>query len=150
MNLKKYIGHTQEEPNINRHFIDQKQFTEEEKADAETSEGPYIFKPEWRNPKPITYGKLSEEVAYEKGDNIEQWTVLFDDADSEERAIVKVRLSALNPEIIEFIVELSTIPTKDSQAKDVMVNWKMFNGFDAKKTFWSDSNGLEMQERNVR
>jgi len=26
----------------------------------------------------------------------------------------------------------------------------MFSGFDANKTFWSDSNGLEMQERNIK
>jgi len=25
----------------------------------------------------------------------------------------------------------------------------MYNGFDANKTFWTDSNGLEMQERHI-
>jgi len=81
---------------------------------------------------------------------MEQWTVLFDDAEKSEKAIVKVRFSPLTPEIIEFVVELNPIPIDDNVGKDVTVNWKMFNGFDANKTFWSDSNGLEMQQRNIK
>ena len=42
-------------------------WTGEELADAEPGEGAYIFKPEWRSPKPKAYGKLSEDVVYEKG-----------------------------------------------------------------------------------
>lgn len=38
----------------------------------------------------------------------------------------------------------------DLQGKDVTMNWKMFNGFDARETFWTDSNGLEMEERNIK
>jgi len=34
----------------------------------------------------------------------------------------------------------------DDQGKDVTVNWKMLD-FEANSTFWTDSNGLEMQER---
>lgn len=30
------------------------------------------------------------------------------------------------------------------------VNWKFYDGFEAKKTFWTDSNGLEMQQRKIR
>jgi len=29
------------------------------------------------------------------------------------------------------------------------VNWKFFDGFEANRTFWTDSNGLEMQERRL-
>lgn len=36
------------------------------------------------------------------------------------------------------------------QSKDVIVTWKMYNGFNANKTFWSDSNSLEMLQRNVK
>ena len=52
-------------------------------------------------------------------------------------------------DFIEFDVELNTIPIDDSEAKDIIVNWKMYNGFNANKTFWTDSNAMEMQERNV-
>jgi len=34
-------------------------------------------------------------------------------------------------------------------SKDVTVNFKFFNGFDPKKTFYTDSNGLEMQKRDI-
>jgi alpha-mannosidase len=75
---------------------------------------------------------------------------MFDDPKTKEKAIIKVRYSALNPEIIEFVVELNSIPIDDHFGKDVTVNWKMFNGFSAQKTFWSDSNALAMEERNIR
>lgn len=47
-------------------------------------------------------------------------------------------------ELIEFEVELNPIPVDDFQGKDVVVNWKMMNGFDPAGKFWTDSNGLEM------
>lgn len=50
-----------------RKFLHKWNYTEEEKSDLEESEGAYIFKPEWRDPKPHLYGKLSEDVMYEKG-----------------------------------------------------------------------------------
>jgi len=41
---------------------------------------------------------------------------------------------------------LNSIDIKDDQGKDVAVNWH-FDDFHSNKTFWTDSNGLEMQER---
>lgn len=87
---------------------------------------------------------------YEKGANIEQWTLTFDDPNTKEQALIKVRYSPFSPEIIEFNVELNSIPIDDGKGKDIVVNWKMFNGFEAQKTFWTDSNGLQMEQRNVR
>jgi len=52
-------------------------------------------------------------------------------------------------EIMEYEVELSEIPIKDGFGKDVIVQWKMFDEFEMNKTFWTDSNGLEMQERRL-
>jgi len=49
------------------------------------------------------------------------------------------------PELIEFDVELSAVPVKyDGLGKDVTMNWRMYNGFFANKTFWTDSNSLSM------
>jgi len=58
-----------------------------------------------------------------------------------------VRFSELFDEFIEFDVVLSEVPTNDGIGKDVIVNWKMFDDFEANRTFWTDSNGLEMQQR---
>ena len=53
--------------------------------------------------------------------------------------------------MIEFDVELNAVPVeKDKVGKEVTVNWVMYDKFDANKTFWSDSNGLEMQQRTAR
>ena len=51
--------------------------------------------------------------------------------------------------MIEFDVELNSIPIEDDQSKDITVNWKMYNGFNPLKTFWTDSNALEMQKREI-
>lgn len=52
--------------------------------------------------------------------------------------------------MIEFDVELSPISVKeDKRGKDITVNWKMYDSFNANQTFWTDSNGLEMQKRRI-
>jgi hypothetical protein len=63
---------------------------------------------------------------------------------------MKIRNSPYLNEFVEFEVELNPINVEDSQGKDVTVNWKMLDGFDANKTFWTDANGLEMQKRKIR
>jgi hypothetical protein len=45
-------------------------------------------------------------------------------------------------ELVQFDVELNSIPIEDNLSKDVIVNWKMYDGFDPKGEFWTDSNGL--------
>lgn len=55
-----------------------------------------------------------------------------------------MRYSPLFDEFIEFDVTLSEVPIDDGVGKDVIVNWKMFDDFEANRTFWTDSNGLEM------
>ena len=67
--------------------------------------------------------------------------------DTKQAAIVKIRFSERFDEFIEFEVELSEIPINDKKGKDVTVNFKFYDSFDANKTFWTDSNALEMQER---
>ena len=53
-------------------------------------------------------------------------------------------------DLIEFEVELNPIPFEDGLGKDVTVNWRLFDGFNINRTFWTDSNGLEMQERRIK
>jgi hypothetical protein len=57
---------------------------------------------------------------------------------------VKIRFLEKYEEFIEFEVELIDVPLKEGFGKDVTVNWKFFDNFNANKTFWTDSNGLEM------
>jgi hypothetical protein len=48
--------------------------------------------------------------------------------------------------LIGFEFELNGIGIDDGIGKDVMINWK-FDDFEDGQKFWTDSNGLEMQER---
>jgi len=74
---------------------------------------------------------------------------VFDNSTSAERAIIKIRKTQSMRELIEFDVELSAVPVKyDGLGKDVTMNWRMYNGFFANKTFWTDSNSLSMIKRN--
>jgi len=50
---------------------------------------------------------------------------------------------------VQFDVELNSIPIEDKTSKDVIVNWKMYDGFDPKGEFYTDSNGLEMVKRVI-
>ena len=114
-----------------------------------SAEGAYIFAVDLQNLRAIQYGKLDEDVTYEHGANIDQWTIKYADDKTKQFAIVKVRFSERFDELIEFEVELSEIPIIDNKGKDVMVNFRMLDGFNANKTFWTDSNALEMQERRL-
>lgn len=44
---------------------------------------------------------------------------------------------------------MNQIQLVDSRGKDVIVNWKMYNSFDANGKFWTDSNSLLMMERDL-
>ena len=57
---------------------------------------------------------------------------------------MKVRWSLKFDEVLEFEVGISEIPIDDHIGKNVIVTWKVFDDFEANKTFWTDSNGLEM------
>ena len=53
-------------------------------------------------------------------------------------------------QIIEFEVELNALDvSKNFRGKDLTVNWQMLDGFDPKQKFWTDSNSLQMIERNL-
>ena len=44
---------------------------------------------------------------------------------------------------------MNSIQIRDKVGKDITVNWKMYNDFDPQGEFWTDSNGLEMQRREI-
>ena len=102
--------------------------------------------------KTFDYGKIDPEVTLEKGFFIDQWTIKVKEPIRQQFAMIKVRFcpSGQLGELIEFDVELNGVPIDlDHQGKDITINWRMYDGFDPNGTFWSDSNGLEMQERRL-
>lgn len=113
------------------------------------AEGAYLFKVDMDYLYPFQYSTLDSDVQFEHGVEIDQWTIKYKNESSGEQAVVKVRYSERFNKVVEFEVELSEVPIKDGWGKDVTVNWRMFDGFDANKTFYTDSNGLEMQERRL-
>jgi hypothetical protein len=117
---------------------------------GEASEGAYTFRPEWKDPLPKQFSKLREDITYQQGALLDQWTITYNDKQTKERAVINVRYTPLNPEFIEIDVELSPVPIKDGQGKDVVVTWAFFDSFDPNGTFYTDSNGLEMQKRVIR
>jgi hypothetical protein len=58
-------------------------------------------------------------------------------------------------ELIKFEVELNQVPLYDlnhpenNTNKEISVNWKMYDGFDPKGEFYTDSNEFEMQKRTI-
>jgi hypothetical protein len=48
--------------------------------------------------------------------------------------------------MIEIDVEMQEIPIdqKEKIGMDVVAHWKLYDGFNANRTFWTDANGLEM------
>lgn len=148
--MKKYLAaKTMSDVNVEQSgdAANTKTMTDLDKLQAQTAEGAYIFMPAWDEPLPKLYSKITDDVFYQRGKYLEQWTLLFDDKEKNEKATLRVRFSEFFNDMIEFDVELNPIPISDERGKDVTVNFKMFNGFDAKGKFWTDSNGLEMQER---
>mmetsp|Transcript_33580 Transcript_33580/g.51655 ORF Transcript_33580/g.51655 Transcript_33580/m.51655 type:complete len:230 (-) Transcript_33580:1056-1745(-) len=109
------------------------------------AEGAYLFMPSPKNNfRSIVYAKIDPDVSYEQGRNVEQWTIRYHDW--KEYGIIKVRYSPQFNDFIEFEVELNSVPL-ERFGRDVTVNWRMYDNFNANRTFWTDSNGLEMQER---
>ena len=106
-------------------------------------------------------------MVYQQGQFIDQYTIMFNKSVGAapsgasgatcgmekrefEQAVVRVQFSPmLFNEIIRFEVDLNSVPVADKTNKDITVNWKIYDGFDPKGEFWTDSNGLEMQKRQI-
>lgn len=82
---------------------------------------------------------------------MDQYTILFNNKTTNEEALIKVRFSpAAFEQIVEFEVELNALSISPNyRGKDLTVNWQMLDGFDPKQKFWTDSNSLQMIERNL-
>lgn len=149
INVKKYLSHHSDGFSPNRMFTMPNDRTTIERLDQIKSEGVVEFIPEWNNQVAQPYGELINDITYQSGQFIEQWTIFFKNCTSGEKAVVSVRYSPIWEDLIEFNVETAPIPLKDKVGKDIIVTWRIFDEFDPKGTFFTDSNGLEMQQRNI-
>jgi len=71
-------------------------------------------------------------VIYEQGKIMEQWTLKFHDDKTKAYGMLKIRYCQGVNDLVEFDLELNAIPTElDNQGKDVTINWRMYDGFDA-------------------
>lgn len=113
-------------------------------------EGAYVFKPEWYDQLPHQFSSLVDDITYQSGQLLEQWSIYYKNCTTNEKAIVRVRYSPVFQDLVEFEVELAPIPILDEIGKDITVNFKFFDSFDPNATFFTDSNGLEMQQRTIK
>ena len=63
--------------------------------------------------------------------------------ETDEQAVIFVQTRP-NSSLITFEVDLNSISQSDSISKDVVVQWKFYDGFTNGDTFWTDGNGLDM------
>lgn len=149
-NLKKYFAHQKKSNDPTRLFVHPRNYTDEEKLNNEWEEGAYVFKPEWYDQMPHQYSSLVDDITYQAGQIVEQWSIFYKNCTTGEKAIVRARYSPAFQDLVEFEVELAPVPIADELGKDVTVNFKFYDSFDPNSTFFTDSNGLEMQERKIR
>lgn len=90
VSLKYYKAHQRELEVLDEFFATPD--SDEFRLDHETSEGLYTFFPDWRDPMPKSFGQLDENVSYQRGKLVEQWTVKFErmTAAGPEQGIIKV------------------------------------------------------------
>ena len=120
-------------------------------ADSDNvASGAYIFKPKRGDMDKKMYSDYFKQETY-KGANtgIKAFNLYFQDAEKARMYTAMIRL-APGATTVEWEVQLHGIPVQagDRKGKEVVVTWAMTDDtFDNALTFYTDSNGLEMQER---
>lgn len=65
------------------------------------------------------------------------------------RATARISINDLD-NFVKFDVQINDVPIElDKTGKDIVVDWYLMDDFDTNKTFWVDSNGLEMVKRDL-
>ena len=108
--------------------------------------GAYIFKPKRGDMDKKPYCSFQRMETYKtEASGVEAFALYYANADSSKEYTVLIRTM---PETmtLEWEVQLHGIPVSDYQGKEVVVNWDILD-FASNNTFYTDSNGLEMQKR---
>ena len=113
--------------------------------------GAYIFKPKASDSEKKVYSKYVGRQAYKGTETGVQAFALYSmDETTDEYYTSLVRLMP-GANTVEWEVQMHGIPYGGGRlnrvGKEVVVNWEMIDDFDNESTFYTDSNGLEMQKR---
>jgi hypothetical protein len=134
-------------------FIDKDWF---QKADGEwglvnpenQNSGDYIFRPWDKQYEPRSYSKyLNGTISTAQPGQLMSFYFNSGDAINPEMATLLVSIDA-DLGVLKFDLDLDSLPPIDSNGTEVIVNFKV-TSFNNNGTFWTDSNGLEMQERRI-
>ena len=106
--------------------------------------GAYIFKPIRSDTTKHPYS-TSKSTSTFKGKVVNAMVLQYASDDISEIYTVIIRMVP-GSKLVEFEVKLHGIPVSDNVGKEVVANWQVI-GFDNADTFYTDSNGLEMQKR---
>jgi lysosomal alpha-mannosidase len=105
--------------------------------------GAAIFKPAINESLP--YSKF-QEIYYQVTDIVSQITIIYNDTETQETALVKARIYK-DLSMMEWEVAVGAIP-QQSQGKEVIVVFET-DSIDQQDLFFTDSNGLQMEPRMV-
>lgn len=116
------------------------------------AEGAYLLKPAkderfQYNFFPTNTSSIVENTQ-QTGSLLNQFSFTLHNAATDEHAEVLISHAPRFSHLIEVEVMLNGISIADGNGKDAMVNFQLDN-MDAKQKFFTDSNGLEMQERVI-
>jgi hypothetical protein len=106
--------------------------------------GAYIFRPSDYVQDSVRYTKLMDIQTFNAGGFVQEICMTFYENVQNSTAVVRLRYYD-EAKGSEWEVFLGGLPF-DGIGREVTVNWKAYN-FHNNKTFYTDSNGLEMQER---
>ena len=113
---------------------------------SNAAEGAYLLKPEKGERRQLEFpGAKWSLSATELNGDVDQYTMMLKNKTDATMAVVKMRFFPASG-LVEADVTTLGIDYSDGVGKDIIVNFK-FDEIDANKTFYTDSNGLEMQER---
>lgn len=109
---------------------------------GEQNSGAYIFRPMDGEFKPNPYSKFKHgTITQHKLGSL--MTFYFEN--SGQRVMVHASIDS-DFDVVKFTVDLDGLPCVQESGVEMIVDFKV-EGFDNKQTFYTDSNGLEMQKR---
>jgi len=110
--------------------------------------GDYIFRPVNGIFESLGYTNLTESF-FLNGTHFQQFDLQFKNADpeakDERKAVIHISIDQDLP-VVRVDVDLGSLPEVDIDGYEVVAEFKA-EGIDNNQTFWTDSNGLEMQKR---
>lgn len=111
-----------------------------------TRSGASMFRPATNESIRYCQGRGPTKIYYQDSTLVSQVTLIYECEDGG-NATVKARLFLDDP-VIEWDVTTEAIPVGDGQGKELTVNFAC-REIDNKGKFYTDANGLEMQERTL-